>query len=292
MSRSETEKTCLFIDMSNLFYASRAMNIRIDYKRLLEYFSRGRHLLRAFAYMGIDPANIDAQGLVTWMKRNGYRVVTKPLRRFEDGSAKANLDIELAIDMLTMAEHIDTAILISGDGDFTRLVEAVQFKGVRVEVVGLGEQTSSALIETADAFIELAEIVPDVQMVQRFESVRRAPANNTSFAANRANTPGPSDRLDTGWRSRLGSDNPRREGGFQREGGLPREGYNREGGFNREGGHREGWGARNFERESYSREGLPRDEDLDAEAEAQELKMARSPLRQTPPTNSQPDDED
>jgi uncharacterized LabA/DUF88 family protein len=167
------EKAALFIDMSNLFYAAKKMNIRIDYRRLRDYLSEGKILLRAFAYAGIDPQNPEPPAHLTWMKRNGYKVVTKPVRRYEDGTVKANLDIELAIDMLTIAEHVDCIILVSGDGDFVRLVEAVQFKGVRVEVVGLAEMTSTALIEAADRFIDLAEIVQDIQMVQRYEPGRR-----------------------------------------------------------------------------------------------------------------------
>lgn len=163
------EKAALFIDMSNLFYAAKKMNIRIDYRRLRDHLSEGKVLLRAFAYAGIDPQNPEPPAHLTWMKRNGYKVVTKPVRRYEDGTVKANLDIELAIDMLTIADHVDCIILVSGDGDFVRLVEAVQFKGVRVEVVGLAEMTSTALIEAADRFTDLAEIQQDIQMVQRYE---------------------------------------------------------------------------------------------------------------------------
>ncbi len=163
------EKAALFIDMSNLFYAAKKMNIRIDYRRLRDRLSEGKILLRAFAYAGIDPQESEPPAHLTWMKRNGYKVVTKPVRRYEDGTVKANLDIELAIDMLTIADHVDCIILVSGDGDFVRLVEAVQFKGVRVEVVGLAEMTATALIEAADRFIDLAEIQQDIQMVQRYE---------------------------------------------------------------------------------------------------------------------------
>ncbi len=107
------------------------------------------------------------------MRRNGFRVVTKAVRRYTDGTSKANLDVELAIDMLTIAPYVDTAVLVSGDGDFVRLVEAVQFKGVRVEVVGLGEMTSTALIEVADTFTDLAELVPLIQLQNHIEPAER-----------------------------------------------------------------------------------------------------------------------
>ncbi len=158
------EKVALFIDLGNLYFAARKLSIRVDYTRMVEVLTKGRRLLRSFAYAGVDPQNPESQGYLTWMKRHGFRVVTKHLRRFPDGTVKANLDVELAIDMLMIAPHIDTAVLISGDGDFVRLVEAVQFKGVRVEVVGLAEMTAMALIDVADTFTELSELVPVIQM--------------------------------------------------------------------------------------------------------------------------------
>jgi uncharacterized LabA/DUF88 family protein len=158
------EKVALFIDLGNLYFAARKLNIRVDYTRMVEVLTKGRRLLRSFAYAGVDPHSPESQGYLTWMKRHGFRVVTKHLRRFPDGTVKANLDVELAIDMLMIAQHIDTAVLVSGDGDFVRLVEAVQFKGVRVEVVGLAEMTAMALIDVADTFTELSELVPTIQM--------------------------------------------------------------------------------------------------------------------------------
>jgi uncharacterized LabA/DUF88 family protein len=182
--QSHVERVALFIDMSNLYFAARQINIRVDYERLREFVARGRSLLRAFAYMGIDLEDSQTHGLVNYLKRYaGYKVITKPLRRFEDGSAKANLDIEMAIDMLTIAEHVDTIVLISGDGDFTRLVETVQFKGVRVEVVGLEGNTATSLIEAADVFTNLADIVGDIQKVERPVYPRRHPSDGRTSEA-------------------------------------------------------------------------------------------------------------
>jgi uncharacterized LabA/DUF88 family protein len=168
------EKVAIFIDLGNLYFAARKLNIRIDYRRLLGILTGRRRLLRAFAYAGVDPLNPESQGYLTWMKRNGYRVVTKQLRRYPDGTTKANLDVELAIDMLTIAPYVDTVVLVSGDGDFVRLVEAVQFKGVRVEVVGLAEMTATGLIDAADKFTELSELVPQIQMEFHYDGPRRS----------------------------------------------------------------------------------------------------------------------
>jgi uncharacterized LabA/DUF88 family protein len=142
--------------MSNLYFAARDMGIRIDYARLLEFLVDGRRLHRAYAYLGVGPDD-ESHGFITWLSRNGFRVKTKPLRRYEDGTTKANLDMELAIDLLTQAQHLEVAIIVSGDGDFARLVDAAQNLGLRVEVAATPRQASSELIDVADHFWNLEE---------------------------------------------------------------------------------------------------------------------------------------
>lgn len=191
------EKVALFIDLGNLYFAARKLNIRVDYTRMVEVLTKGRRLLRSFAYAGVDPQSPESQGYLTWMKRHGFRVVTKHLRRFPDGTVKANLDVELAIDMLMIAQHIDTAVLVSGDGDFVRLVEAVQFKGVRVEVVGLAEMTAMALIDVADTFTELSELVPTIQMALPPNGARETAAASSVPSPLPNPTPASFDAYDT-----------------------------------------------------------------------------------------------
>ena len=93
----------------------------------------------------------------------GFRVVTKPLKRFADGSIKANVDIEMALDIMEMLDRLDVVCLVSGDGDFQRLVEVVQMKGVRVEVVGVGTSTASQLRNAGDRFVDIQSILPKVK---------------------------------------------------------------------------------------------------------------------------------
>jgi uncharacterized LabA/DUF88 family protein len=152
--REEDDKVGVFFDMSNLYFAARDMGIRIDYARLLDFLLNHRRLHRAYAYLGVGPDD-ESHGFITWLSRNGFRVKTKPLRRYEDGTTKANLDMELAIDLLTQAPHVDVAIIVSGDGDFARLVDAAQAQGLRVEVAATPRQASSELIDVADKFIDL-----------------------------------------------------------------------------------------------------------------------------------------
>src|SRR5271155_1550157 len=166
------ERIGLFIDGSNLYAAARALGFDIDYKRLLDVFKDYGHLVRAFYYTALveDQEYSPIRPLVDWLDYNGYAMVTKPTKEFTDAMGrrrvKGNMDIELAIDMLEMAQYIDHAILFSGDGDFRRLVEAVQRKGVRVSVVSTIRSSppmvSDDLRRQADNFIELQELAPNI----------------------------------------------------------------------------------------------------------------------------------
>ena len=130
----------------------------IDWGLVLERLTKERRLVRAVAYSPVhdDPGvSRETQRFVEPFLGKGYKIVTKPLKRFADGSIKANLDIELALDLITMADRLDVAVIISGDGDFQHLVEVVQGRGVRVEVAGLGSSVASALKNAADRYVEL-----------------------------------------------------------------------------------------------------------------------------------------
>ena len=162
------EKLALFIDGSNLFATAKALNFDIDYKRLRSFFAEKGILLRANYYTALleDQEYSPLRPLVDWLDYNGYTLVTKPTKEFTDSRGekkiKGNMDMELAIDMMGMAEHVDHMVLFSGDGDFRRLVEAVQRKGVRVTVIS-STKTSPPMIadelrRQADNFIELSHM--------------------------------------------------------------------------------------------------------------------------------------
>ena len=166
------ERLAVFIDGANLYSAARGLAFDIDYKRLLDMFSTKGRLIRAFYYTALleDQEYSPIRPLVDWLDYNGYTMVTKPTKEFTDSMGrrriKGNMDIELAIDMLEMAQHIDHAILFSGDGDFRRLVEAVQRKGVRVSVVSTIRSSppmvADDLRRQADNFIELQDLAPSI----------------------------------------------------------------------------------------------------------------------------------
>lgn len=166
-------RVAVFIDGNNLFHAARFHNIDIDYNKLLRILLGDGRLLRAFFYTGVDVGAERQQGFLLWMRRNGFRVVQKELKTFYDGTRKANLDVEIAVDMLSLAGRYDTAVLVSGDEDFVYAINAVAYKGCRVEVAGFRSNTAPRLIDVADFFIDLGDIADlirkDISQTSDFE---------------------------------------------------------------------------------------------------------------------------
>ncbi len=166
------ERIALFIDGANLYAAARALAFDIDYKRLLELFGGKGRLIRAFYYTALieDQEYSPLRPLVDWLDYNGYTMVTKPTKEFTDATGrrklKGNMDIELAIDVMEMAQALDHIVIFSGDGDFRRLVEAVQRKGLRVSVVSTIRSSppmvADELRRQADVFIELQDLAPQI----------------------------------------------------------------------------------------------------------------------------------
>jgi uncharacterized LabA/DUF88 family protein len=164
------ERSAIFIDGANLYGAARSLGFDIDYKLLLRWAASKGRLIRAFYYTALieDQEYSPIRPLVDWLDYNGYTMVTKPTKEFTDASGrrkiKGNMDIELAIDVMEMAEHVEHIMLFSGDGDFRRLVEAVQRKGVRVTVVSTVRSqppmVADELRRQADHFLELQDLAP------------------------------------------------------------------------------------------------------------------------------------
>jgi uncharacterized LabA/DUF88 family protein len=162
------EKIALFVDGANLYGAAKGLQFDIDYKRLLELFARKGLLVRAFYYTALaeDQEFSPLRPLIDWLDYNGFTVVTKPLKEYTDAQGrrrvKGNMDIELAIDVMEMSEHVDHIVIFSGDGDFRKLVESVQRRGRRVSVCSTirtqPPMVADELRRQADNFIELEEL--------------------------------------------------------------------------------------------------------------------------------------
>jgi uncharacterized LabA/DUF88 family protein len=165
---AEANKIALFIDGANLYATCKTLGFDIDYKRLLREFEGRGRLVRAFYYTAIieDQEFSSIRPLIDWLDYNGYSVVTKAAKEYVDAGGrrkiKGNMDIELAVDAMELAERVDQIVLFSGDGDFRSLVEAVQRRGVRVTVVStISSQPpiiADELRRQADAFTDLIEL--------------------------------------------------------------------------------------------------------------------------------------
>ena len=162
------ERLGLFIDGSNLHASLRAINLDIDYKLLKKEFMRRGKLLRAYYYTALleDDENSPLRPLVDWLSYNGFTLVTKPAKEYRDSlgkrKVKGNMDIELAVDAMELAPHLDHIVIFSGDGDFCSLVESIQRQGVRVSIVSTTHSQPSMISDDlrrqADNFIELEDL--------------------------------------------------------------------------------------------------------------------------------------
>jgi uncharacterized LabA/DUF88 family protein len=188
------ERIGLFIDGSNLYAAARALGFDIDYKKLLDVFRSHGQLVRAFYYTALveDQEYSPIRPLVDWLDYNGYTMVTKPTKEFTDAMGrrkiKGNMDIELAIDVMEMAPHLDHVVLFSGDGDFRRLVEAIQRKGVRVTVVSTIRSSppmvADELRRQADTFLELQDLAPSIMRAHTHRDDHANPQPNHAAGRN------------------------------------------------------------------------------------------------------------
>jgi uncharacterized LabA/DUF88 family protein len=153
-----SKNVAVFVDVANLYYAARGQDVDVDYVALLKHATKGRDLIRAYAYSGLDPENENQKKFLEFLSKNGYKVVAKDIRKFGDGRVKANLDIELVVDLFRLADRMDVAVIVSGDGDFAPAIRALQDEGVRCEVISFKPNTSSDLFAVADEFVDAMKI--------------------------------------------------------------------------------------------------------------------------------------
>ncbi len=183
------ERIGLFIDGANLYNAARSLGFDIDYKRLLELFASQGRLIRAFYYTALveDQEYSPIRPLVDWLDYNGYTMVTKPTKEYTDAAGrrkvKGNMDVELALDVMEMASHLDHVALFSGDGDFRRLVEVVQRRGVRVTVISTMRSQppmiADELRRQADCFVELQDLMPEIEREPQVREPEEDPGEAT-----------------------------------------------------------------------------------------------------------------
>ena len=163
-----TERIALFIDGANLYATAKSLGFDIDYKRLLGLFRSKGQLVRALYYTALaeEQEYSSIRPLIDWLDYNGFTMVTKPTKEFTDVTGrrkvKGNMDIELAVDAMRLADTLDHIVIFSGDGDFRSLVAALQQKGKRVSVISTLQtqppMVADELRRQADQFIEIADL--------------------------------------------------------------------------------------------------------------------------------------
>ena len=195
---TDQDRIALFIDGANLYATAKSLGFDIDYKRLIKEFSSRGRLVRAYYYTALveDQEYSSIRPLIDWLDYNGFAVVTKPAKEFVDSMGrrkiKGNMDIELAVDAMEMADHLDQIVLFSGDGDFRSLVEALQRKGCRVSVVSTvvtqPPMVADELRRQADEFVDLAHMATRIgrdpaERAQRSPDRRPNPAYHPPVAS-------------------------------------------------------------------------------------------------------------
>src|SRR6202161_2804162 len=201
MTVSSATRTALFIDGANLYATAKALGFDIDYKRLLKEFQCQGTLVRAFYYTAVieDQEFSSVRPLLDWLDYNGFTVVTKPTKEFIDANGhrkvKGNMDIELTVNAMELADHVDQIVLFSGDGDFRSLVEAVQRRGVRVTVVStISSQPpviADELRRQADEFTDLTDLQPRIGRNPPDRAPPREPRHHAPQFLQRATTMAP-----------------------------------------------------------------------------------------------------
>ena len=166
------ERVVVLIDGPKLYAMARALGFDIDYRKLLTYFRSQGHLVRALYYTTIfeDQEFVSIRLLVDWLEYNGFTLITKPAKEFIDSDGrrrvKSNMNVELAVDAMQMIDAVDHFVLFSGDGEFRRLVEALQRRGKRVSVVSTistqPPMIADDLRRQADQFVDLVELEHDI----------------------------------------------------------------------------------------------------------------------------------
>ncbi len=153
-----SKNVAIFVDVANMYYAARGQDVDVDYVALLKHATKGRDLIRAYAYSGLDPQNENQRKFLDFLAKNGYKVVQQGHPQVRRRAVKANLDIELVVDLFRLADRMDIAVIVSGDGDFASAIRALQDKGVRCEVISFRPNTSSDLIAVADEFMDIMKV--------------------------------------------------------------------------------------------------------------------------------------
>ncbi len=156
MSRPFTaQRTALLVDVQNIYYPAKSLGDKVDFHSLLRRFAT-RNLVRAIAYV-VEAPDVDISPFVTALRSIGFEVKTKPIKIFDDGTRKGDIDMMLALDALSIADKIDVVCLVSGDGVYVELVHHLHARGVKLELMSFKSNTSGELLRISDSHVPMNE---------------------------------------------------------------------------------------------------------------------------------------
>ncbi|HEY8325641.1 MAG TPA: NYN domain-containing protein [Ktedonobacterales bacterium] len=152
------ERVGVFVDVANVVYSLRGLRYSVDFGRMLDFLRANRRLARAQAYAPTNPEPGADQSFLNAVKGMGYRITTKNYKTFSNGAKKADLDLDLCMDIVRLVEAraVDTIVLVSGDSDFLPLLDFCYDHGVRVEVAAFDDAASMILRQSCDLFVNLS----------------------------------------------------------------------------------------------------------------------------------------
>jgi len=153
----------VLIDGASLFISAAALELEVDYAKLLKVLTQERQLLQALFYTGVSSGNQRQQAFLHWMQAHRYRVVSKELTTAPDGSRRADLSVELAIDMVLLASQCDAIVLVSHNENLAYAINAAGNHGAQIELVGLRRWITPDLMNLADRFVDLEMIRSQIQ---------------------------------------------------------------------------------------------------------------------------------
>ena len=168
-THNSNDRVAIFIDGENIHYSAKHLNMRLDYLKLCRKLAGSRRLVRSYFYTAVSNQSEGKIDFINFLKLNGFAVVTKEIKSFNEmegggRNVRGLLDMEMAIDVLELSDHLDTVILCSGDGDFKPLVLALGRRGIHVEVCALREMTSTDLIAASDVYTDLATLKDEIAL--------------------------------------------------------------------------------------------------------------------------------
>jgi uncharacterized LabA/DUF88 family protein len=172
MVQERPDRVAIFIDGANMFYAQRILGWHLDFARVIDYFTRDAELYNAFYYTGVQvPPDLSQRDFLTALRHLGFTVREKVIKEtFDQASSstirRANLDIEIVIDMFNTATRYDVAVLMSGDGDFERAVELLRSKGKEIIGVGTRGMIAAELENACDRYVKLEDIRSEVEKIR------------------------------------------------------------------------------------------------------------------------------